>query len=105
VETPGIDLSEFMGLIPGLEEKPKDATHWLTRSMAKEVDMSQITIWRIWNAFSLRLHRAESFKLSTDPLLVEKIRDIVGLYLDPPKSAVVLWSRRSRRSRRLRSSS
>ena len=73
-----------------LEEKPKDATHWSTRSMAKEVGMSRTTVNRIWNAFGLQPHRAESFKLSTDPLFIEKVRDVVGLYLDPPERAVVL---------------
>jgi transposase len=71
-------------IVKTLEEKPKDATHWSTRSMATEVGMSRTTINRIWNAFGLQPHRAESFKLSTDPLFVEKVRDVVGLYLDPP---------------------
>ena len=77
-------------IVKTLEEKPKHATHWSTRSMAREMGMSRTTINRIWNAFSLQPHRAESFKLSTDPLFVEKVRDIVGLYLDPPERAVVL---------------
>jgi len=68
-------------VVKTLEEKP---THWSTRSMAKEMGMSRTTINRIWNAFGLQPHRAESFKLSTDPFFVEKVRDIVGLYLDPP---------------------
>ena len=71
-------------VVKTLEEKPTDATHWSTRSMAKEMGMSRTTINRIWNAFGLQPHRAESFKLSTDPFFVEKVRDIVGLYLDPP---------------------
>ena len=77
-------------IVKTLEEKPKDATHWSTRGMAKEVGLSQTTIRRIWRAFSLQPHRAESFKLSTDPLFIEKVRDVVGLYLDPPERAVVL---------------
>jgi transposase len=77
-------------VVKTLEEKPKDATHWSTRGMAKEVGLSQTTIRRIWHAFSLQPHRAESFKLSTDPFFIEKVRDVVGLYLDPPERAVVL---------------
>lgn len=77
-------------IVKTLEEKPEDATHWSTRGMAKEVGLSQTTIRRIWSAFSLQPHRAESFKLSTDPLFIEKVRDVVGLYLDPPERAVVL---------------
>jgi hypothetical protein len=66
-----------------LESKPKDATHWSTRSMAKRVGLSQSAITRIWRAFGLQPHRSETFKLSTDPLFVDKVRDIVGLYLNP----------------------
>jgi transposase len=77
-------------IVKTLEEKPDDATHWSTRSMAAEVGLSQTTIRRIWHAFGLQPHRAESFKLSTDPLFVEKVRDVVGLYLDPPERAMVL---------------
>jgi transposase len=77
-------------IVKTLEEKPTDATHWSTRSMAREMSMSQGSISRIWRAFGLQPHRAESFKLSTDPLFVEKVRDVVGLYLDPPERAVVL---------------
>ena len=77
-------------IVKTLEEKPKDATHWSTRSMAKATGMSQTSISQIWRAFNLQPHRAESFKLSTDPLFVEKVRDVVGLYLDPPERAVVL---------------
>lgn len=73
-----------------LESKPKDATQWSTRSMAKETGMSQSAVSRIWRAFGLQPHRQETFKLSTDPLFVEKVRDIVGLYLDPPVKAMVL---------------
>ena len=73
-----------------LESQPKGATHWSTRSLAKTSGLSRSSIHRIWQAFGLRPHRSESFKLSTDPLLIEKIRDIVGLYLDPPDRALVL---------------
>ena len=73
-----------------LESKPKDATHWSTRSLAKRTGLSRSSIARIWHAFSLRPHRSENFKLSTDPLLVDKVRDIVGLYLNPPDRALVL---------------
>jgi transposase len=77
-------------VVKTLEDKPDDATHWSTRSMATEMGMSRTTINRIWNAFGLQPHRAESFKLSTDPFFVEKVRDIVGIYLDPPERACVL---------------
>jgi len=73
-----------------LESKPRDATHWSTRSMAEEVGLSQTAISRIWRAFSLQPHRTATFKLSNDPLFVDKVRDIVGLYLDPPDKALVL---------------
>lgn len=73
-----------------LESLPKNATHWSTRSMASELGMSQSAVSRIWRAFGLQPHRQETFKLSTDPLFVEKTRDIVGLYLDPPVKAMVL---------------
>jgi transposase len=73
-----------------LESKPKDATHWSTRSLAKRAGLSRSSVARIWRAFGLRPHRSESFKLSTDPLLIEKVRDIVGLYLNPPDRAAVL---------------
>ncbi|MGH1484040.1 MAG: IS630 family transposase, partial [Geminicoccales bacterium] len=73
-----------------LETLPTDATHWSTRSMAKASGVSVSTVHRIWQAFSLQPHRSETFKLSTDPLFVEKVRDIVGLYLTPPARALVL---------------
>jgi len=73
-----------------LESVPTDATHWSTRSMAKRCGMTQSSISRIWRAFGLQPHRQETFKLSRDPLFIEKIRDVVGLYLDPPERAVVL---------------
>jgi transposase len=77
-------------IVKTLEEQPADATHWSTRSMARAMGLSQSSISRIWRAFGLQPHRAESFRLSTDPLFVEKVRDVVGLYLDPPEHAVVL---------------
>ncbi len=73
-----------------LESTPRGATHWSTRSTAEEVGLSQTAISRTWRAFSLQPHRTETFKLSNDPLFVDKVRDIVGLYLDPPDKALVL---------------
>lgn len=73
-----------------LETKPKAATHWSTRSMADEISMSQSAISRIWRAFGLQPHRVTTFKLSKDPLFIEKVRDIVGLYMSPPERAMVL---------------
>jgi transposase len=73
-----------------LESKPKGATHWSTRSMAKATGFSQSMVSRVWRAFSLQPHRQETFKLSKDPLFVDKVRDIVGLYMSPPTRAVVL---------------
>jgi transposase len=73
-----------------LEEVPQGATHWSTRSMASATGMSQSSVSRIWRAFGLKPHLTESFKLSPDPLFIEKVRDIVGLYLDPPDAALVL---------------
>ena len=73
-----------------LETTPKDATHWNTRSMARRSGLSHNTVSRIWRAFALQPHRTETFKLSADPLFIEKVRDIVGLYLDPPDRALVL---------------
>jgi transposase len=73
-----------------LESQPRDATHWSTRSMAKEVGLTQTAVSRIWRAFGLQPHRQDTFKLSRDPLFVEKVHDVVGLYLNPPERAVVL---------------
>ena len=73
-----------------LETTPADATHWSTRSMARHAGLSQSAVSRIWRAFALQPHRTETFKLSKDPLFIEKVRDIVGLYLDPPDHALVL---------------
>src|SRR5262245_14097092 len=75
---------------PTLESTPRDATHWSERSMAKATGITPTTVYRIWRAFSLQPHRSETFKLSRDPLFIEKVRDIVGLYLNPPEKAVVL---------------
>ena len=77
-------------IVKTLEETPRDATHWSTRSMAGAAGLSQTAVSRIWRAFALKPHQLESFKLSTDPLFIEKVRDIVGLYLNPPEAAVVL---------------
>jgi transposase len=73
-----------------LESTPRNATHWSTRSMAAEVGLTQTAVARIWKAFGLQPHRHESWKLSKDPLFVDKVKDVVGLYLDPPERAVVL---------------
>jgi transposase len=73
-----------------LESVPKDATQWSTRSLAAELGMSQSAVSRIWRAFGLQPHRQDSWKLSKDPQFIDKVRDVVGLYLDPPEAAVVL---------------
>ena len=73
-----------------LESTPVNATHWLTRSLAAELGLSQSAVSRIWRAFGLQPHRQDSWKLSKDPLFIDKVRDVVGLYLDPPERAVVL---------------
>jgi transposase len=73
-----------------LESAPKDATHWSTRSMAREVGLTQAAVHRIWRAFGLQPHRQQTWKLSKDPQFIDKVRDVVGLYLDPPERAVVL---------------
>ncbi len=77
-------------IVKTLEEQPRDATHWSTRSMAAATGMSQTAVSRIWRAFGLKPHQTETFKLSPDPQFIEKVRDIVGLYLNPPDAAVVL---------------
>jgi transposase len=77
-------------VIKTLESTPKNATHWSTRSMAKEVGMTPDAVMRIWHAFGLQPHRQETWKLSKDPLFIEKVHDICGLYLNPPERAVVL---------------
>ena len=73
-----------------LEEAPANATHWSTRRMARRTGMSQTAVSRIWRAFGLRPHQTDTFKLSSDPAFVEKVRDVVGLYLAPPDRALVL---------------
>jgi len=73
-----------------LESKPKDATHWSTRSMAEASGLTQTAVSRVWRAFALQPHRTETFKLSKDPQFIEKVRDIVGLYMNPPTRALVL---------------
>ena len=77
-------------IVRTLETTPKDATHWSTRSMAREVGLTQSAVHRIWKAFGLQPHRQQTWKLSKDPLFVDKVKDVVGLYLDPPEKAVVL---------------
>ena len=77
-------------IVRTLESTPKGATHWSTRQMAKQVGVSRESVGRIWRAFGLKPHRNETFQLSKDPLFVEKVRDVVGLYMNPPDNAVVL---------------
>lgn len=76
-------------IVRTLETTPRGTTHWSTRDMARAVGLSAMTISRVWRAFGLQPHRTETFKLSPDPQLIEKVRDIVGLYLSPPEHAVV----------------
>ena len=73
-----------------LNRRPKNATHWSVRSLAEELDISRGFVHRVWRAFGLKPHLSHSFKLSTDPHFIEKVRDVVGLYLDPPDKALVL---------------
>jgi transposase len=77
-------------IIRTLESTPRNSTHWSSRTMAKDSGLSISSIQRIWRAFGLQPHRSETFKLSTDPLFIDKVRDVVGLYLDPPARALVL---------------
>jgi transposase len=84
------DASIERVIVDTLESKPKGATHWSTRDMAKHSGLSHSTVGRIWRAFGLQPHRSDAFQLSNDPMFIEKVRDIVGLYLNPPESAVVL---------------
>jgi transposase len=77
-------------IVKTLESAPRDATHWSTRSLAAEVGLTQSAVHRIWKAFGLQPHRQDTWKLSRDPQFIEKVRDVVGLYLDPPERAVVL---------------
>ena len=73
-----------------LKTKPEGATHWSTRIMADQIGLSHMTVCRVWRTFGLKPHLSDTFKLSTDPFFVEKVRDIVGLYLNPPENALVL---------------
>jgi transposase len=77
-------------IVKTLETTPRDATHWSTRSMASEVGLTQSAVLRIWRAFGLQPHRQDTWKLSKDPQFIDKVRDVVGLYLNPPERAVVL---------------
>src|ERR1700704_5095568 len=77
-------------VIQTLESTPRGQTHWSTRGLAKATGLSRMTISRIWHAFGLQPHRTDTFKLSPDPQLIEKVRDIVGLYMNPPEHALVL---------------
>ena len=77
-------------IVSTLNERPRESTHWSTRLMANKLHVSQSTVSRVWRAFGLQPHRVETFKLSTDPLFIDKVRDIVGLYLNPPTKAMVL---------------
>jgi transposase len=73
-----------------LRSKPKGATHWSTRQMAEKMGISRDSVSRIWRAFGLKPHRADTFQISTDPHYIEKVRDVVGLYMSPPENALVL---------------
>jgi transposase len=84
------DMHVEQVLTTTLESTPGDATHWSTRRLATQLGMSQSAITRIWHAFGLQPHRVETFKLSRDPLFIDKVRDVVGLYLAPPDRALVL---------------
>ena len=84
------DADVERALVTTLERTPRDATHWSTRSLAKRCGLSQTAVARIWKAFALQPHRSDTLKLSKDPLFIEKVRDIVGLYLNPPDRALVL---------------
>jgi transposase len=87
--TIGDDTVEAV-IVRTLESTPKGATHWSTRQMAKAMGISHDSVSRIWRAFGLKPHRSETFQLSADPLFIEKVRDVVGLYMRPPDNAVVL---------------
>ncbi|MFI8880786.1 IS630 family transposase [Streptomyces sp. NPDC055243] len=87
--TIGVDQVEAV-VVTTLEQLPKNATHWSRKSMAEHSGLSKSTVGRIWRQFQLKPHLADTFKLSTDPLFVEKVYDVVGLYFNPPEGAVVL---------------
>jgi len=80
-------------VVATLERAPADATHWSTRTMAEHAGVGKDTVARIWRARNLRPWRVDTFKLSNDPQFIDKVRDIVGLYLDPPEKALVLLRR------------
>ena len=82
-------VSDAQIVIQTLESTPRAQTHWSTRGLAQATGLSRMTISRIWRAFGLQPHRTDIFKLSPDPLLIEKVRDIVGLYMSPPDHALV----------------
>ena len=98
VRTVTDDLVEMV-IVKTLEELPADATHWSTRSMARDTGMSQSAISRIWRAFGLKPHLVDSFKLSNDPLFIEKVRDVVGLYMNPPVRHEAPLTERGERTR------
>ena len=97
-------------MVATLESVPANATHWFRAKMAERSGLSRSTIGRIWKAFELKPHRADGFAMSNDPLFVDKVYDVIGLYLNPPEAAVVLsvdekrqscsvWTRRARSRR------
>ena len=87
-------------VVDTLESTPQNATHWSRAKIAERSGLSTSTIGRIWRTFELKPHRADTFELSTDPLFVEKVYDVVGLYLNPPEMAVVFCVTRNARSKR-----
>jgi transposase len=97
---PSISLDQVEDVVVAtLEQTPRNATHWSRRSMADRSGLSKSTIGRIWRDFGLKPHRADTFKLSTDPLFIEKVVDVVGLCHNPPERAVVLCVDERARSR------
>ena len=86
--SPPLDVEEIVRKTT--QEKPENATHWSTRSMARAAGVSEASVRRVWHAHGLKPHRLETFKVSNDPQFAEKLEDIVGLYLNPPQHAMVL---------------